>query len=181
MDGFPKSDEVALLVIDVQEKFRSVIFEMDRVTRNCSHLIKSCKALDVPVIHTEQYPKGLGPTIPELAQWLDDSPSEKLEFSCFRNEAFLDRLKGISVKGLVVCGIEAHVCVLQTVLDAVRKGYEVYLVEDAVSSRKESDWTNALVRAGQSGVFRVSTEMIIFQLLEKSGTAKFKEVQKIIK
>lgn len=181
MDGIPNRKETALIVVDVQEKFRPVIFEFDRVVENSSKLIRAFHAFKVPIIHTEQYSKGLGVTVPELAALLREKPVEKAEFSCFRNETFRKHVKGLGVKSLVICGIEAHVCVLQTALDAIREGYEVYIVKDAISSRKKSDWKTAMDRAAQSGAYSVSTEMIIFQLMEKAGDGEFKEIQKIVK
>ncbi len=180
MDGIPKRGEIALVVIDVQEKFRPAIFEMSRVIDNCSKLIKAFRIFGMPVIITEQYPQGLGPTVPELAQLVDITPIQKNEFSCFDCARFTDALPS-HIRGLVICGIEAHVCILQTVLDAIHKGYEVYMVEDAISSRKENDWRAAAVRAGQSGAYRVSTEMIIFQLMGRAGTDEFKEIQELIR
>jgi nicotinamidase-related amidase len=184
MDGIPERKSTALVVIDVQDRFMPVIFEMGRVAENCSKLVKALKILKVPVVFTEQYPQGLGQTIPDLAVLMEDKPLEKIEFSCFKNKAFKERLYKLrksGVKQLVLCGIEAHVCVLQTALDAIDKGYEVYVVEDAVSSRKRTDWQTAMDRLQQSGAYRVSTEMIIFQLMEKAGTEEFKKVQEIIK
>ncbi len=184
MDGIPKRSGIALVVIDMQEKFRPAIHQFPRVVENCSKLIHAFKLFGIPIVHTEQYPQGIGPTVAELADILGggaEKPIEKLEFSCMRNKEFKDRLKALGAETLVICGVEAHVCVLQTALDAARIGLEVYLVEDAVSSRKESDWKTALTRAPQSGVYSVSTEMLIFQLLDKAGTEEFKAVQKIVK
>ncbi len=181
MDGIPTRKDTVLVVIDVQDAFRTAIFEMGRVAENCSKLVKAFKIFNVPLIHTEQYPQGLGLTIPELKVLFEEKPIEKMEFSCFKNKAFKERLKSISVKKLVICGLEAHVCVLQTALDGIKEGYEVYLVEDATSSRKQSDWKTAAERAQQSGVYRVSTEMIIFQLMDRAGTEEFKEIQEIIR
>jgi len=181
MDGIPNRKEVALVVVDVQDSFLPVIFEMGRVSENCAKLVKAFKVLGVPVVHTEQYPKGLGRTIPDLTALFEDKPVEKIEFSCMRNAAFKERLKRLKAKSLVICGIEAHVCVLQTALDALKEGYEVYVVEDATSSRKKTDWGTAIGRLRQGGAHVVSTEMIIFQLMEKAGSGEFKEIQKIVK
>jgi len=184
MDGIPNRKSTALVVIDVQDSFMPVIFEMGRVTDSCSKLVKAFKILKMPLVFTEQYPQGLGQTIPDLAVLMEDKAVEKTEFSCFRNKVFkekLDKLKKAGVKQLVLCGIEAHVCVLQTALDAISEGFEVFVVEDAVSSRKRTDWQTAMDRLQQSGAYRVSTEMILFQLMEKAGTEEFKQVQEIIK
>jgi len=181
MDGIPKKGDIALIVVDVQEKFRPAIFEFPRVIENCSKLVEAFKALKMPILHTEQYPKGLGKTVSELDKLFKEKPLEKTEFSCFGNAVFRKRLEDLDMHELVICGIEAHVCVLQTALDAIRLGYEVFLVEDAISSRKKTDWKTAVKRAQQSGAYRASTEMVIFQLLEKAGTEEFKEIQKIVK
>ena len=184
MDGIPDRKSIALVVIDVQDRFMPVIFEMCRVADACSKLVKSLKILKIPVVFTEQYPQGLGQTIPDLAVLMEDKPLEKIEFSCFKNKAFkeqMTKLKKSGVKQLVLCGIEAHVCVLQTALDAIDEGFGVYVAEDATSSRKRTDWQTAMDRLQQSGAYRVSTEMIIFQLMEKAGTEEFKQVQAIIK
>ncbi len=180
MDGIPKREEIALVSIDVQEGFRPVIFEFDRVVDNISRLARAFKGFGIPILHTEQYPKGLGKTVNELSGLFDEDPVEKVEFSCFDCAPFRKSLPP-DARSLVICGIEAHVCVLNTALDAIKKGHEVYLVEDAISSRKETDWKTAIARAAQSGAYRVSTEMIIFQLMEKAGTDEFREIQKIVK
>jgi nicotinamidase-related amidase len=181
MNGIPEKDNILLLVIDVQEGFRPAIFEFDRVIGNCSKLIRSFETMGLPMMHTEQYPKGLGSTVFELNMFFKDKPLEKTEFSCFRNEAFKESIKKLGKKQLAVCGIEAHVCILQTALDGIAEGYEVFLVEDAISSRKGSDKKIATERMAQSGVYRVSSEMLIFQLLNNAGTSEFKEIQKIVK
>ncbi len=181
MEGIPERGELALLVIDVQEKFRPAISGFESMVGNISKLVRAFRVFGVSVIRTEQYSKGLGPTVPELAGLFDEEPVEKSEFSCFDNQEFKQKLKHSHVRGLVICGIEAHVCVLRTALDAIAKGYEVYLVEDAVSSRKESDRKTAIARAAQSGAYRTSTEAIIFQLMEKAGTEEFGEIRKIVK
>lgn len=181
MDGIPNGSNIALVVIDVQEKFSPAIFEFSRVVDNCSKLIRAFQVFKRPILHTEQYPNGLGKTVPELAKLLSGKPIEKTEFSCMRNPEFKKKIEELDVHEIVICGIESHVCVLQTALDAMMLGYEVYLVSDAVSSRKESDWKAGIKRAKQSGAWRVSTEMIIFQMMEKAGTEEFKKIQEIIK
>jgi nicotinamidase-related amidase len=181
MDGIPKRDKIGLLVIDMQEKFRPAIADFDDIAENISKLVKSFRVFNLPIIHTQQYTKGLGPTVQGLGKLLDENPIEKNEFSCFKNREFSEKLKKNDIRQLVVCGIESHVCVLQTALDAIAEGIEVFLVEDAISSRKEPDKKIAIERMAQSGVYRVSTEMIIFQLMEKAGTDEFKEIQKIIR
>jgi nicotinamidase-related amidase len=180
--GIPERRKTTLVVVDIQEKFMPVIFEIDRVVENTKKLVRAFQAMKIPVIFTQQYTKGLGPTAEEIAQLFgDEKPIEKIEFSCMENKEFLKRMKGFGVKDLVICGIEAHVCILQTALDAIKQGFRVYIVQDATSSRNKSDWKTAMRRARQSGAFIVSTEMIIFQLLRKAGTQEFKEIQRIVK
>lgn len=180
--GIPERGKTALVVVDLQEKFVPAIFEIDRVVENTKKLVRAFQAMKIPVIFTQQYTKGLGQTVEEIAQLFgDDKPIEKTEFSCMENEGFLKRVKELGAKDLVLCGIEAHVCILQTALDAIRQGFRVHIVQDATSSRKKSDWRTAMQRASQSGAFIASTEMIIFQLLKRAGTDEFKEVQGIIK
>jgi len=179
--GIPDRKSTALVAIDVQDAFLPVIFEMGRVSENCAKLVKAFKVYGLPVLHTEQYPQGLGQTIPDLTVLFGDEPVEKIEFSCMRNKAFKAALSKTKAKSLVLCGIEAHVCVLQTALDALAAGYEVYVVEDAISSRKKTDWETAVKRLHQAGAHSVSTEMIIFQMMEKAGTEEFKQIRAIVK
>lgn len=181
MNGVPEPHDIALIVVDVQERFRPVIFEFDRVVANCSKLIRGFNVLGLPIVPTEQYPKGLGFTIPEISGLLKDKPLEKMEFSCMKNADFAEKVKSLNVRALALCGIEAHVCVLQTCLDAIQGGWEVYFVEDAISSRRDSDWRTAAARVSQSGIWRVSTEMLLFQLMDKAGGEEFKEIQRIVK
>jgi nicotinamidase-related amidase len=175
-----KRKGLALLVIDVQEKFRPAIQDFDKIVENISKLVEAFKVYGIPIIHTEQYPQGLGPTVKEL-DGIPSDPIEKLEFSCLKNKEFTKAIKDSHIRGLVVCGIEAHVCVIQTVLDALDAGLDVYLVEDAISSRKKDDKKIAIARAGREGAKHTSTEMIIFQLIDKAGTDEFKRIQKIVR
>jgi len=173
-------ENTALIVIDIQEKFLPVIKNIDLVIENTIKLIKSFQLMNIPVIVTEQYPKGLGRTVHEIKKELKDyKPIEKICFSCFDNKEFHNNIK--NKKNLVICGIESHVCVTQTLIDAISKGFTVHLVIDAISSRKRLDYKTAVKRAKQEGALITSTEMIIFQLLKMAGTEEFKEIAKIIK
>ena len=175
-------NNTALIVVDIQEKFLPVIKNLDEVIENTIKLIKSFQIMKIPIIVTEQYSKGLGKTVEKIRKELKDyKPIEKITFNCFDNTNFSNILKNKKIKNLVICGIESHVCVTQTLLAALSGGYTVYLVKDAVSSRKESDYRIAIERAKQEGAFVTSIEMIVFQLLKKAGTREFKEVLKVIK
>jgi len=172
-------ENTSLIIIDIQEKFLPVIQDIDFVVDNSIKLIKSFQKMNIPIIITEQYSKGLGKTLDKITKELKSyKPIEKLHFNCFDEKNFKISKK---IKNLIICGIESHVCVTQTVLAALKKGFNVYLVKDAISSRKKSDKKVAIERLKQEGALITSTEMIIFQLLNKAGTKKFKEIVKIIK
>jgi len=177
--GIPERNEVAFIMIDIQEKFLPVIHNIDNVITNANRLAKSAYILNLPLIVTEQYPKGLGHTVSEIELSTDQRIIEKISFDCFGCDEFVEALKGTKV--LVIFGIESHVCVLKTVLEAISRGYEVHVVADAVSSRTSDNRSIALERMRQSGAFIVSTEMILFQLMDRAGTDEFKQISKIIK
>jgi nicotinamidase-related amidase len=145
-------------------------------------LLQAAPLLEVPVVVTEQYPKGLGPTIPAVASHLGDAPViEKTAFSCWGEEAFRAKVREIGRDQIIVAGIEAHVCVLQTVLDLLAGGYEVHLVTDAVGSRARRNYEVAVRRADQAGALLASTEMVLFQLLRDATAPQFKAVQRLIR
>ena len=174
-------EDSRLLIVDVQEKLVPLIHERERMIFNCSRLIRGAKALGVPVSATEQYPSGLGATVKTLAELLDDIP-EKIRFSCAAKldwataaEAEDDRDK------VIVAGIEAHVCVQQTVLDLLALGYRPYVPADAVASRNEFDWQIALDRMALSGAVITTTEAILFELCETADAAEFKAISELVK
>jgi nicotinamidase-related amidase len=175
--------QCTLIVIDVQEKFRHVLFERDRLIRNCKIVIEGCRLLGVPIIVTEQYPEGLGPTFDELAESLGDFKAiPKTAFSCFGDRKFIEALNASPhTANLILIGIEGHVCVLQTTLDAVSHGYTVHLVKDAITSRALPNYETGLQRALQAGAFVSSAEIILFQLLADSRAEQFRAVQKLLK
>jgi nicotinamidase-related amidase len=175
------SDNSFLVVVDIQERFRPVICGWDETVGNVVKLVRGMQVLELPVVVTEQYPKGLGNTVKEITDVLDVAPIEKITLSCFGSDAFREKIKAFGRKNLILCGIEAHICLLNTTLDALDAGYGVHYVVDAVSSRKKSDKDIAVQRVIQAGACPVSTEMILFQILQKAGTEKFKRVQEIIK
>ncbi len=171
--------DTILLVIDVQDRLRPHMNKKEDLVDNIKKLIKSFNIMGIPMILTEQYPKGLGKTIKEIKDELKNYEYiEKICFDCFDNGGFAKKIKA---KNLVICGIETHVCVLQTVLSALSRKFDTYVVADAVSSRKQFDYEIAIRRMENIGAKLTTTEMIIFQLLRKAGTPEFKEVQKIIK
>jgi nicotinamidase-related amidase len=168
----------ALLIIDVQEKLLPAIDQGPQVFEHTEWLLRLAQKLGVPVAASEQYPQGLGPTVPALRERLPaDAIAAKTHFSCVA-AACLPVLPGGDRKQRVLAGIEAHVCVLQTALGLLRQGCEVYVVEEAVGSRRASDRQAGLARLRQEGVRIVSREMVAFEWLEAAGTAEFKDVSK---
>ncbi len=173
-------DDTLALMIDIQEKFRPAIAEIDRVIDSATTLLKAWSILDVPVVVTEQYPRGLGSTVEELAD-LIPTPMEKVHFSCFGDNNIAKKIGEYDRENLVLIGIEAHVCVLNTALNALEEGYTPHVVVDAVASRHDVDYETALTRMTQEGVHLATVEILLFQLLEKAGTPEFKAISKLIK
>lgn len=177
-----KPESTALLIIDIQERILSVISNYERVVEYTLKLIKGFKVMVLPIYYTEQYPKGLGPTAKAILDELGDTkPFDKMSFSCSGAGDLFEEFKRKNLSQIVVCGVESHVCVQQTVLDLIENGFQVNLAADAVSSRKEMDYKTALERMRQHGVEVTTAEAILFELLNVCGTSQFKEVSKIIK
>ena len=177
-----KVEKSALLVIDIQEKILPVIKDHQLVVSNTLKLIKGCKILGLPVFYTEQYPKGLGHTLPEIKSELVDAEFfEKMTFSCGGADNLFLRFNELNRDQIIVCGIEAHVCVQQTVLDLLSNDFQVNVAADAISSRKEKDYSIALRRMENYGSEVTSTESILFELLNICGTDKFRQISKLVK
>ena len=175
-------DNSVLLVIDVQEKLFRAIHQKEQLLDNLQRLIKGIKVLEIPILLTEQYPQGLGTTIPEIAQLLPDSkPLPKVNFSCCGDAAFLQAFKKLNRKQVLIAGIESHVCVYQTAADLLTAGYEVYVVRDGVSSRTEQNIDIGLKMMAQLGAKITSTETALFELLKVAKGDKFKAISKIVK
>jgi len=172
----------ALVIIDIQEKLFPHMAEKDRIAQNVAKLVKFAEIMKIPVVLTEQYPKGLGCTIPEVKRLVPNiHPIEKVDFTCLGSEEFKACLGRLEAQKLIITGIESHICVTQTAIDGLNKGYKVYVVSDAVSSRSLADKAIAIERMRQSGVTIVSTEMLIYELLGRAGTAEFREALKLVK
>jgi len=172
--GLLSRHRVLLVVVDVQEGFRSYPSFSD-VAEHCAKLVQAARILDIPVLVSEQYPKGLGHTAPEVGLQ-EERLIEKTVFSAVRAEGF--RLDGRDQA--IVCGIEAHVCVGQTVHDLLERGVEVHIPADAVGSRHELDYTRGLERLDRSGAVVTSVEAVLFELLERAGTPEFKAIQALV-
>ncbi len=173
-----KSEEAIFLIIDVQEKLVAMLDD-ESVKIDSIKLAKTASILNIPTVITEQYPKGLGATIQEIKDVLPNAEYiEKTSFSAFKED---DVKKLLSQKQIVLFGIETHICVLQTAMDLLNEGYEVFLVQNACGSRTNDNKQAALRRLIHAGVQIVTTEMVIFELLESSKHPNFKEVQSLIK
>lgn len=176
----PKLDRerATLVVIDVQEGFRNAIDGFESIAAATATLVQGAEVLDVPIIVTEQYPKGLGATVPEVAQALPEGvePVAKSTFSAAGAHGF--DLGGRDQA--IVCGIETHVCVNQTVLDLLAAGVEVHVAEDAVGSRSAANRAVGLDKAERAGAWRTSVETALFELLREAGSAEFKAVQRLV-
>lgn len=174
--------KAALAVIDIQERLLPAIFEGERVVRNTVRLIKGAGALGIPVLVTEQYKKGLGATTAAVTAEIADLPlMEKVAFSACGAAGFEKALKSKKISDVILCGIEAHVCVSQTCLDLLDKGFRVFVVVDAMSSRTTDNHFIAVERMRSAGGVVVSTEMVLFELLEKAGTEEFKQILALVK
>ncbi len=171
-----------LMVVDIQERLLPAICERERVVQNALRLIKGAGILNLPVLVTEQYRKGIGATVPEIAAAIPDfAPIEKTAFSCLGAPGFVERLRSRGVSEVVLCGIETHVCVCQTTLDLLTAGLRPFLVADAISSRTPANHRLGVERMRDAGAIIVSTEMILFELLERAGTDEFKQVLPLVK
>lgn len=176
-------EHAALAVIDMQEAFRSVIPDFGEVATRISKAVQGARLLEVPVIVTEQYPRGLKHTAEEIQPHLpaEPKPVEKMCFSSCGVDTFQDELTSRNIKQVIVCGIEAHICVTQTVLDLLAQGIEVYLLVDCITSRKRESKEVALARLTQAGAIPSNLEMALFEMMGTAESPQFKAVQSLIK
>ena len=179
-----EADNCALLVIDIQEKLLPPIHERERLVRNSQLLIRLAKILNMPIIASTQYAKGLGNTVSDVASLLPTGDVvDKLQFSCFGSDVFCSLVKNLpgNRNTMLLCGMETHICVMQTALAALRNGYLVHVASDAVGSRSEWNWKIGLERMRAAGAIISSTEMMIYELLRSSGTPAFKAILPYLK
>ena len=170
----------ALLIIDTQEKIIRPIFNKDLILKNIKKLINAYQILEENIFVSEQNPLKLGKTMPGLLPEQGLKRFEKMEFSLANNKKFSKELENEKINNLIVCGIETHICIQQTVLDCLKKGFEVILISDAISSRNKLDHEIALQRMVQSGAILATTESIIFELCKTANREEFKEIRNII-
>ena len=184
-DSFPdrlERERCVLLVVDFQERFRDLIVGMDDVLAATSRLIRFSQQLDIPVLVTEQYPRGLGVTVPELRELFRPfQPLEKIHFSCALDAGFNKTLPATGRDQVILAGIESHVCVYQTAFDLVRRGLHVAVAEDAVSSCSNRNRMLGLDRMKSVGAQIMGSQMIMFEILRQAGTPDFKAVSPLLK
>jgi len=186
MTDFLNREEAVLVVVDVQEKLVPAIHKdlYPLSLKNMRIAIEAAGTLTLPIILTEQYPKGLGKTVPEVMRFLDGKKYrliEKMTFSCARDEGFLSAVSDLNRKQVIMVGMETHVCVYQTSVDLSRAGYSLFVLDDAVSSRFMHNYQSGLQALRDSGCTVVSTETAIFQLLKVAATPEFKKLVSLIK
>lgn len=170
----------ALLIVDVQEKLMPLIPDRAPVEANAVRLVKAAQALKLPVWATEQYPNGLGPTVPALADLIHERPA-KTTFHCCAVPQLLEQLYGRHIRHVTLAGIEAHVCVAQTALELLGLGFRVQVPADAVASRGKLDWEFALRRLEHAGAIVSTTEAVLFEWTERSDRPEFKLISELIK
>lgn len=179
---FPDKNESILLIVDIQERLTATMGMKDEVVNNCLHLIDLAKMQKIPVLLTEQYPKGLGQTVSEIRDALSVyQPVEKLTFSCCGEPAFMNKLKALNRKTILLAGMETHVCILQTCVDLLEEGFNVHLIKDAVCSRTKENWTTGTELMRDAGAIVTCTETVLFQLLKVAGTEEFRAISKRIR
>jgi len=177
-----RKDEVILVLIDIQEKLAAAMKKRDAVTANCLHLVELAKLLEVPILLTEQYPKGLGPTLEEIKTALPVyEPFEKTAFDCCREIGFIEKVAASGRQKILLAGMETHICVLQTALGLIQAGYSVQVIQDACCSRTKDNFKIGMEWLRDAGAVITGTETVLFQLLEKAGTEPFKVISKRIK
>jgi nicotinamidase-related amidase len=176
-------NQAVLIVVDLQEAFRSPIPDFTEIAVRTSLAVRGFQLLGVPIVVTEQYPKGLGRTAEEILLSLPDEAEiiEKSAFSACGATVFSEKLKGLGRKQIVLAGIEAHICVNQTAHDLLHEGFQVHLLLDCVSSRRTHDKHTGIEKMKQSGVIPTNLEMALFEMMRDSKDEKFKEIQRLVK
>ncbi len=173
----------ALLVVDIQDRLMKVINERQRIIDNSVLLLKAAHVLKIPIFSTTQYAARIGDFPPAIKAELTEAPIDKMEFSCFGSQNFVQALGNLSpaVKSLIICGVETHICIYQTVLDGLLAGYRMLVPADAVSSRTAANYHSGLQRIKQIGGEIINTEMVIYELLKRAGTDEFKALLPFLK
>ena len=176
-----QSHDTALLIIDVQERLIQAVDDHKLIVWNIRRLIDAANALSIEIGITEQYPQGLGHTIELLAKRIEKEPSQKMLFSCFGCNQIFQKFKQSGISKVLLCGIEAHICVLQTALDLISNDYQVFLAVDAIGSRNRIDYEFALRRMESVGVTLTTTESVMFEWCHRADRVEFKAISKLVK
>ncbi|WP_071396884.1 hydrolase [Bacillus tuaregi] len=174
-------EEACLVLVDVQGKLATIVEESESVISNSAKLVQAMQALEVPILWLEQNPSRLGPTSPEIAQHLTEQPISKISFSACREEEFMEAVKRSGRTQFIITGIEAHICVYQTARQLKEQGFEVEVVADAVSSRTKENKEIGLVKMQALGILPTSTEMIMYELLQRADHEEFKTILRLVK
>ncbi|MDF2951866.1 MAG: hypothetical protein K0S18_1449 [Anaerocolumna sp.] len=176
-------EESIALVIDYQEKLVPVMHNDHELIQNSEIFLRGLNILQIPTIVTQQYTKGIGMTVEQLRNVFEEKFTyfDKFSFSCYDDEKILEEIKKHKKKNIIICGIEAHVCVLQTAIDCMAAGYQVIIVEDCISSRRKNDKKVALQRAEMEGIIITTYESLLFELTRKAGNDTFKQISKLVK
>ena len=175
-------EDAALLVVDMQERILPVINDHAEILKKVVTLVKGAKIINIPIKVTEQYPKGLGHSVSEVRNECAEAPVfEKMSFSCTGSDEFMDSLEDSGCGQVIICGIETHVCVLQTALELLNEGIQVFVAADAVGSRDVRNYQNAIRRMEMSGAVISNTESILFELLASAAAPEFKEISRLVK
>lgn len=179
---FLKRDDCVLLLVDIQKTLFDLCVETERVQKHVAALIDICRMLDIPIVFTQQNPEKIGPFLPELIERTTDARVlDKMEFSCFQNDTIARAIAALKRRTILVAGIETHICVFQTGVDAIRAGYRVHAASDAITCRSQPNKVIGLDRLAKAGVVMSSTEMIIFELLNRAGTPEFRAALPVLK
>jgi nicotinamidase-related amidase len=179
-----RRDACVLVLVDLQKRLLNAFADdtRTRVVRYATALIESAGILGLPILVTEQYPRGLGPTVSPIRDRMGDTaPIEKTVFSCARSPDFRTALDATGRRDVLMCGVETHVCVLQTAGDLIADGFRIHVAADGTGSRRHLDWERGLAVMERAGAVVGTTEMFLFQLLERAGTDEFRAVSKLIK
>lgn len=180
-----RPDASILVIVDVQEPFARAMGDREKMTSNIATLVRVARINQVPIIVTEQNPSRLGPTVPELSSLLKElssyDPIGKMVFSCCAVEPFIQRVYDSGRDTLILVGMEAHVCIAQTALDALNMGYRTHVVQDAVTSRHPSDYSTAMEKLRHAGAIITSTEMVAYELIGEAGTPQFKQTMEFLR
>ncbi len=175
-------NHTALVVIDYQEKLVPMLWRSSEIIERARLVIRAAPIYEIPIVITEHYPKGLGRTVPEISDALGDAhPFEKVVFSAFGSNEFSHALKKLEVDTLMVMGIESHICVSQTVHDAIDRGYGVHVISDAISSRSELDHWVGIGKMKEAGAVMTTAETALYEIQNRAGNTEFRELLKLVK